>query len=190
MTGDKANRLRKSYEGQIKKFGLAGRNSSVTCERVKHPADQAEPGPLRKAIGSEWRGLQSDDDWKKNHPTPEIKIDEALRLKLRKALQIQPGTIRNPEVWDEYLGHDRARQNVAPPPVTAPQQRLTNGAMPPRPREVGEVKRATRGKKRSYDDDSFVGYGDGYSDIEDAGARDDEDDGGSRRKRRKASIAI
>ncbi|RMZ90547.1 hypothetical protein DV736_g2224, partial [Chaetothyriales sp. CBS 134916] len=190
ITGEKINKLRKSYEGQIKLFGLAGKNKPDPCVRKKEPAEEAEPGPLRKAIGSSWRGLQSDQDWRAEHPSSEIATDDDLRRRMRKALAIQPGTVRNPAEWDEYLGHDKTRPGLGHPPVAVAPWKVPNGVIQQsRPRQPVD-KRTTRGKKRSYDDDSFVGYGDGYSDVEDAGARDDDDDGASRKKRRKPSFGF
>ncbi|RMD43456.1 hypothetical protein DV735_g1671, partial [Chaetothyriales sp. CBS 134920] len=188
ITGEKINKLRKSYEGQIKLFGLAGKNKPDPCVRKKEPVEEAEPGPLRKTIGSSWRGLQSDQDWYTENPSSEIATDDDLRRRMRKALAIQPGPVRNPTEWDEYLGHDKARPSLGHTPVAAP-RKVPNGIIQqPRTREPVD-KRTTRGKKRSYEDDSFVGYGDGYSDVED-GARDDDDDAAARKKRRRPSFSF
>jgi hypothetical protein len=195
LTGEKINRIRKSYEGQIKEFGLSGRNKPVQCERKKEPADEAEVGPLRKAVGSDWIRLQSDEDWEASHAIPDITIDDSLRRKLRKGLELQPGpvNVKNQKLWEDLLGNDKPIKQQLPPQQLAQQHNAHSHAHAHHPpqrsrQQAADIKRATRGKKRSYDDDSFVGYGDGYSDVEDDGARDDDEDeerdGGSRKRRR------
>lgn len=194
ITGIKINRLRKSYEGQIKSFNLLGRNKSVKTDR-----DEDDASKLRLSIGSGMRELPydpnsaqrpflSDSEWNSETAGSAIQVTQDFRAKLRKAMELQPGTVRNPEHWNDVLGHDKPRPNGPIPMQTAPNpppQRLPNGVV--RPHSTGDYKRQTRGKKRSYGDESFTGYGDGYSDVEDAGALDDygDDEGGIRRKRRK-----
>ena len=198
VTGEKINKLRKSYEGQIKGFQLSGRNKPVKSG----DRSQEEASQLRQSIGSGLKEnaeyadspilpLQTDAEWGAEHKTTSIQVTPDFRAKLRAAMQLQPGTVRNVEQWDEVLGHDKPRIN-GPSPIqqTAAPQRLANGVMRPQPRSVQDFKRQTRGKKRSYGDESFTGYGDGFSDVEDAGAIDDygDDEGTARRKRRKVSF--
>ncbi len=201
VTGEKINKLRKSYEGQIKTFGMSGRNKPVKTERQENEASN-----LRQSVGSglkefpddpnEAQGpLQSDEVWALRNAHSKVQVTPDLRAKLKKAMELQPGRVRNIERWDEVLGHDKPRTNVpTPAQTTAPaaSQRLPNGVLRPQLHASSDLKRQTRGKKRSYGDDSFIGYGDGYSDVEDAGAVDDygDDEGGSRRKRRKVLILV
>ena len=198
MTGEKINKLRKSYEGQVKAFGLSGRNKPVKTDRSENDASK-----LRQSIGSGLKEtpddpneapgpLQDDEVWNARNARSKIEVTIDFRAKLKKAMELQPGRVRNIEKWDDVLGHDKPRA-AAPLPVqnTAPAtQRMSNGVVRPPPHAITEIKRQTRGKKRSYGDDSFIGYGDGYSDVEDAGAVDDygDDEGGSRRKRRKVGF--
>ncbi|KAJ9612230.1 hypothetical protein H2200_003827 [Cladophialophora chaetospira] len=165
-TGEKINKLRKSYEGQIKGFMLVGRNKPVKGDRN---VDEDLPGPLRQMVGSSAWGLQQAEQWDAEHVKSKIEVTTDFRAKLKQAVQMQPGTIRNNAFWEAELGLEKP--NARPPPVPQPQQQL---AMPrlvpngiPRPRQQSEdAKRQTRGKKRSYGDDSFVGYGEGFSDPE------------------------
>ncbi|EXJ79842.1 hypothetical protein A1O3_08127 [Capronia epimyces CBS 606.96] len=200
-TGEKINKLRKSYEGQIKGFGLAGRNKPVKGERN---VEEDEPGPLRRMAGSSAWGLEPDEQWNAEHARSKIEVTPDFKAKLKQAMQMQPGTVRNNAHWEDVLGFDKpkpqpygisAQQAGAVQPVMS---RLPNGAAvrplpPPPPPAVIQAgagtgsgpKRQTRGKKRSYGDDSFVGYGEGFSDADDG---DDGDDYGSQRKRKKVTL--
>ncbi|EXJ83930.1 hypothetical protein A1O1_07559 [Capronia coronata CBS 617.96] len=193
-TGEKINKLRKSYEGQIKSFGLAGRNKPVKGERN---VEEDQPGPLRRMAGSSPWGLEPDEQWNAEHARTKIEVTPDFRAKLKQATQMQPGTVRNNDHWEDVLGFDKPKpqpyamtpqQPAAAPPALS---RLANGAavrtqsQPVFGVASAEPKRQTRGKKRSYGDDSFVGYGEGFSDPEDG---DDGDDYGSQRKRKKVML--
>ncbi len=191
-TGEKINKLRKSYEGQIKSFGLVGRNKPVKGERN---IDEDQPGPLRRMAGSSAWGLQPDDVWNEQHAKTKIEVTADFKAKLRQAVQMQPGTVRNNAHWEDVLGLDKPGTKPATPysqqPMAASQPttmtRTPNGVVRPGPTQASAeaAKRQTRGKKRSYGDDSFVGYGEGYSDPEEGGG--DGDDYGGQRKRKKVT---
>lgn len=190
-TGEKINKLRKSYEGQIKSFQLAGRNKPM-----KHDTDSKEPS-FRQKIGSEaWPAiLETDEEWNGKHAQRRIGITDDFRGKVRQAMQMQPGKVRDEAKWDDVLGHEKPRAPI--PPSTMAQgaaQQRPNGLLRPPPQSAAELKRHTRGKKRSYGDDSFVGYGEGYSDGDDMNNDPDGDygseDGMMRKKRRKVGTAL
>ena len=180
---------------------MSGRNKPVKTERP-----EGEASKLRQSIGSglkefpddpnEAQGpLQTDEEWNAKNFQSKVEVTPDFRTKLRKAMELQPGRVRNLEKWDEVLGHDKPKTTVPTPlPNAAPvlAQRTSNGVVRTHSHTVSELKRQTRGKKRSYGDESFIGYGDGYSDVEDAGAIDDygDDEGGSRRKRRKVGFEV
>ncbi|KIV91391.1 hypothetical protein PV10_05935 [Exophiala mesophila] len=182
-TGEKINKLRKSYEGQVKMFGLAGKTRTIKGERN---VDEDQPGPLRRMVGSTAWGLETDEQWNATHGSSKIEVTADFKSKLKQAAQIQPGLCANNQWWENELGlADRPRipPTVQQPPVSAlGPSRIPNGVQRPLPGQAGEAKRSTRGKKRSYSDDSFVGYGEGYSEGEDAGTGDEY---GGTRKRRK-----
>lgn len=188
-TGEKINKLRKSYEGQIKDFQLAGRNRAVKLKQEKPWAPS-----MRDTIGSftkEIRGtyLETDEEWAPSHAKHKIEMTDDFKLKVRRAMQMQPGRIRNEAKWDDVLGHEK---KLPVPAATAAPQVATarpNGMARTLPQNAADVRRQTRGKKRSYGDDSFIGYGEGFSEPED----NDPDgeygsDDGSRRKRRKVGL--
>lgn len=185
-TGEKINRLRKSYEGQIKGFQLSGRNKPVKHEPEKGPG-------FRASIGSgQWPAtLDSDEDWNGKHATRRIEVDDGFRAKLRQAMQMQPGTVRDVQKWDDVLGHEKTRPLPAAAAAAAAHppsnfQQRPNGHFRPPP-NAADAKRQTRGKKRSYTDLAFVGYGDGFSDADDHVDPDADDDGddSTPKKRRK-----
>lgn len=173
VTGEKINKMRKSYEGKIKSFGLAGRNKAV-----KH-----EPG---KSAGLMELVQWPDEEWHNQKVVGkevEKGLGDALLAKLDRAMKMEPGPVPNNEIWEDLLGHEKAKQILAPADVPA-KKSIPNPTNTVRPniqsnttntiaRAAGEVARPKRsGKKRRYDEDSFEGYGEGYVD-------DDGDPGGA-----------
>ncbi|KAL9108214.1 MAG: hypothetical protein Q9227_006951 [Pyrenula ochraceoflavens] len=181
--GEKLNKLRKSYDGQIKDFGLAGRNKSV---RKEPDAQGRVAGGLNEMLA--W----PEHEWhlQKVNAKP-IRIGDELEVKLNHALKLEPGIPRNHRDWEDKLGHEKmgARpqpagesKKVTPNTVTA----RANGVVAPM-QSPGEANRPRRVKKRSYQDNSFAGYGEGFIDDQDEQPLSGEDDGsrGIGRKRRK-----
>lgn len=135
--------------------------------------------------GSSAWGLQPEEQWNAEHATAKIGVTPDFRAKLKQAMQMQPGTVRNNAHWEDILGFDKPKPGVLPtqqkshPPTPA---HVPNG-IPRQPAPpTAEAKRQTRGKKRSYGDDSFVGYGEGFSDQDDG--VDGEDYGGQRKRKK------
>ncbi|ODM22721.1 hypothetical protein SI65_00310 [Aspergillus cristatus] len=182
VTGEKINRLRKSYEGKLKGLGLAGRNKPVKNEA-------GMPGSLRHLT------MWPEEEWQnQNVFGKQIKIadmDSALQQLQMKAMKLEPGTVPNNDYWEDVLGHEKPSKHVgagdagkkaAAPSggVRAPSQ--SNGT--PAPAEL-ERSRPSRGHKRRYDDNSFVGYGEGYADDDDEGAFYSNSEGIGKKKRKK-----
>lgn len=167
VTDDKINSMRKSYEGQVKSFELAGLNKPVKKD-LKPPFN---PGRLMSTyrIPPQQEGFE---------------IDAYLRETLPPAMQFQPGKLgKKQDEWTRLLGNDKPK--VAPPPAPEPVQPTaavkTNGRPGGRPQQ--DLHRPRRvGKRRRYDDDSFEGYADGYVDEDQS---DSEGDRGSARKRQR-----
>jgi hypothetical protein len=103
VTGEKINRLRKSYEGKLKGLGLAGRNKAV-----KH--DPATPGGLRQMT------MWPEEEWQNQKVFgKEIKVadmDSALYNLQMKAMKMEPGTVPNNDYWEDVLGHDKPTKNA------------------------------------------------------------------------------
>ncbi|OKL60018.1 hypothetical protein UA08_04595 [Talaromyces atroroseus] len=182
VTGEKINRLRKSYEGKLKGLGLSGRNKAVKNEG-------GQSGGLRHLM------MWPEEEWhiQKVHGK-EIRVAEAEsalhKLQMR-AMKLEPGPLPNSEYWEDILGHekqpkhgvDSGKRAVSTPnavrPVAQANGVATATTMP-------ERMRATRGKKRHYDDNSFVGYGEGYVDDDDeAGLYSQGEDRSGKKKRKK-----
>jgi len=188
-TGDKINKLRKSYEGKIKDFSLSGKNKPV---KVDIP--EGGKGNLRSLLED-----VPEEQWRAEEGSKKIEVTPSFANLLRKAMEMRPGPVRDNEMWEENLGHEKPRpmapgpesttakkNSVAPGPMRQP-----NGGIKMQSTTAPDAVRPKRlGKKRSYADNSFEGYGDGYVDDEgelDAGALSGSDDGvnGPGRKKRK-----
>lgn len=182
MTKEKINKLRKSYDGQLKELGLSGRNKNF---------------PLPE--GQE--GLQAmcnfpDQHWEDLKVRGKV-VGNISRLgdKLQEAAALAPGPCRNQEFWDNKIGHEppkaRTTNNVAeqkkPSAIAAPSR--VNGVAPAASRVVVDDRPKRTGRKRSYKDNSFDGYAEAYGDDDDDGVvlKSGSEDGsrGLGRKRRK-----
>ena len=185
LTGEKINKLRKSYEGQLKNFNLAGKNKPRECVRDK---GNYEPGPIRTAIGStNDDGLMPARRWDvEDSEDRKIELSAAFKSRIKTGMQLHPGPIMHGKKWEDLLGNDPPPRQA---PISAPEQvaphvqRAPNGVV----RSQGahpDIRRQTRGKKRSYQDDSFSGYAEGFSEGEDPDDHGDADRFGSRKRRK------
>ncbi|KAL2828944.1 Rox3 mediator complex subunit-domain-containing protein [Aspergillus cavernicola] len=186
VTGEKINRLRKSYEGKLKGLRLAGRNKPV-----KH--DPATLGGLRHMT------MWPEEEWQNQKVFgKEIKvadIDSALHGLQIKAMKMEPGTVPNNDYWEDVLGHDKptkhanAGEPVKKVPTPTNAGRATsqfNGT--PAPTDADRA-RPSRGRKRHYDDNSFVGYGEGFADDDDESAFYSNSEGTGKKKRKKDHVS-
>ncbi|MCJ1367240.1 hypothetical protein MMC16_006372 [Acarospora aff. strigata] len=186
--------MRKSYEGKIKSFGLAGRNKAV-----KH--EEGKLAGLMEIV--QW----PDEEWHNQKvlgKEVEKGLGDAMLAKLERAMKMEPGPVPNNETWEDILGHEKTKPNLSPAdvPVKKPLPHTTNnvklnshnnaaitGGTPSA--EVARPKRS--GKKRRYDEHSFEGYGEGFvdddGDIGGAGYSSGDGEGsrrgGSSKKKRK-----
>ena len=164
--------MRRSYEGQVKGFGLAGRNKAV-----KH--QEGTPGGLAELLA--W----PEEEWQ-NQKVAGMELEKglpsAMMAKLEKAMKMEPGPVPKNEEWENILGHEKlkpvipnseskSKQTVQATTKPAKVNGQVNGipatvGTPP----VGEVARPKRtGRKRRYDEHSFEGYGEGYVDDDGEG---------------------
>ncbi|GAM41478.1 hypothetical protein TCE0_042r14628 [Talaromyces pinophilus] len=187
-TGEKINRLRKSYEGKLKGLGLSGRNKAVKNEN--------QAGGLRHLM------MWPEEEWQiqKVHGK-EIKVAEAesalQKLQMR-AMKLEAGPLPNSEYWEDILGHEKpskhtafesGKRAVSTPNALRPTVQA-NGV--PATAAAPERARPTRGKKRHYDDNSFVGYGEGFVDDEDEGAlySNSEDRSGKKKRKKVFNLVV
>ncbi|KAL8990598.1 MAG: hypothetical protein Q9177_000791 [Variospora cf. flavescens] len=168
-TGEKINKMRKSYEGKVKGFGLAGRNRAV-----KHGHEKSM-GLLQMAQwpAEEWHSQKVHARDVRNG------LSEVTMKKLDMAMQMQPGPVPNTAEhnWEDLLGNERVKPIAPIDDRLKKLNRLETGvsasgqvnAMRPATDKmpITEANRPKRtGRKRRYDDHSFEGYGEGFLDDE------------------------
>jgi hypothetical protein len=180
------NKLRKTYKGKMEAAKFAGKH-----KEMKHPEDQ--PGSLPELMG--W----PDEEWhvqKAAGLNMERGLPPSILAKLDRAFKMEPGPL--PDFDASVLGLDVEDSS---PIIAQPAARI-QGPQPPNrvishsANQASELSRARRqGTKRSYDERSFEGYGEGYMDDEGepegydsgSGAEDRRGSGGGKKKRRRVS---
>lgn len=156
LTGEKINKLRKSYEGHIKTLQIAGKPKAVKMDDI-FSGPMSLPEDHWDAINSgkePWRKLNAE----KTALEPEFGslLDSAFG-------GMGPGALPPSETskYKAYIGTDdtlRAKpaepQARTPAPSSAPTPNAH--ALPRRPERSGS--------KRQYNEDSYQGYSEGYGD--------------------------
>lgn len=174
VTGEKINKLRKSYENKVKSLGFAGRNKAQANQNelqgLLDPAwdDEIQPGVTL------WEA-QTQESGKRLGSTD---AETDLSSKLEAAFHFLPGRLPAPQhkEWQNMLGLDDqsagagTKANTTPAVKPAIGSALSKTAPPASarasaPASPGNTARPERsGKKRSYQDSSFEGYDHGYDD--------------------------
>ena len=178
-TGEKANKLRKSYEGQIKSAALSGRNRPY-----REPRADDEPSKLMKMA------TISEEAFKATQHHHKVGDLDSLRGILSNALRLNSGTMpkKIEAEWDDVLGHEvkkpASQPQLNPASIKSQQQKPINGIAnqylaPP------ANKMETRKKKRAYTDDAYQGYAEGISDVDNASDGDRDYNDRDRKRRRK-----
>lgn len=177
LTGEKINKLRKSYEGKVK--DLAGRNKAVIAQD--------------ELLGL---AMYPDEDWHNTKVTgKDLRkgASDSFMANLDKALDLSPGKLppAEHEKWRNVLALD----DVQVKPL--PQQYVSKviSAKTPSQFHNGQTTPAERpsrkAAKRLYTDDAFEGYDDAYGDEHAAdgsslnGDEDRRSGGPAKKKRRK-----
>lgn len=186
VTGEKINKLRKSYEGHIKALQIAGKPKATKMERVFEDMLMAPP-----------------DDWHNLHVGGGRELPRALNAE-QTALNpdfgrlldgafagMGPGPLPQPEStkYKTYIGTDdavvKAKPQDGPPHRPSPYTSAASASATPALYRGGPARPERAGAKRHYTDTSFQGYGEGYGD-EYADSTGGEDNGqGNMAKRRK-----
>jgi hypothetical protein len=184
VTGEKINKLRKSYEGHIKQMQIAGKPKAQKMENVfLEPLHWPE---------QEWRiqKIQGKEMGKALNAT-ETALDSGFGSLLDNAFAgMAPGQLPagDNNRYRTYIGTDDV---VKPKPQDGPPHRPTphtSAAPTPGNSAAGRgVNRPERqGSKRHYTDAAFQGYGEGYNDDFGADSTGGEDNAqGNMAKRRK-----
>ena len=156
-TGEKINKIRKSYEGKIKTLGISGRN--------KPTSKSGELSGLLQVPEDAWQATEvSTRDVKKG-------ITASLESRLDRALKMNPGKLPPDEAdkWKSMLAVDepvKAKAGVDPRKIGA-QPPTSNAKATSSSAAHAEPLRPQRaGRKRRYDDSSFEGYAEGVHDEE------------------------
>ena len=160
--------MRRSYEGQVKAFQLAGRNKAVKV-------DEGTPGSLTDLV--RW----PEEEWqiqKVAGKQLEKGLSNATLAKLEKAMKLEPGSVPKNDDWENVLGLEKLKGPMPPVetktrPVLPAASKMVkanghvNGMTVQTHAAAGEVARPKRtGRKRRYDEHSFEGYGEGFVDDE------------------------
>jgi hypothetical protein len=186
VTGEKINKLRKSYEGHIKTLQIAGKPKAIKME-----------GKLAGLIQF------PDDDYHMIHVhtkdihnalnPQETRLAPRFESLLNGALEgIAPGPLpaQDTAKFRAYLGADEAVKAKAGP--EAPPHRIVpSAAATPNPHAPAGGPQASRperaGSKRQYTDMSFQGYGEGFvDDYAESTGGEDNAQGSMAKKRRLA----
>jgi len=169
-TGEKINKLRSSYAGQIKDAQLPGRNDHPRVIR-----EEEQPSKLRTMA------TIPDDEFPPRQAERKVGDLSGLQGLLKSAMHLEPGNMNKQTMqeWDLILGHEPQKpvkpQQQQPAYAPSQQSRVPNGVRPAQPLTAPQPdKMRTRGKKRSYGDTAYVGYGDGLSEVEDEQDRSDD----------------
>lgn len=188
-TGEKINKMRKSYEGQLKGFGLSGRNKAVPY--VETAATSAAPMSLVEM--AQWPAEEWYNQRVRGH---DVMVDswQTARERIFAGLKLRTGHLKDDIKWQGILGLDRG--------AGKPEGERSTYETRPRShaddRNAARPARARRNvKKRRYDDGSFEGYGEGFLDDDgdlDGGYESAETlasmDSRGERKRRKIRLGL
>ena len=151
--------MRKSYEGKVKTFGLAGRNRAVKQEEDK-------PGSLLSLI--RW----PDEEWQNQKVAgKDVRqgLSGATLAKLEGAMKMEPGVVPENGEWEYLLGVEKPKPL---PSITEHSKKVSqqNAKVNGKLAAVGTssandaIRPKRSGRKRRYDEHSFEGYGEGYVD--------------------------
>lgn len=175
ITGEKINKLRKSYEGHIKSMQIAGKPKAVKME-----------GALTNPM------LYPDEEWKLQKVQGQ-EFEKAVDMGtgqltanfsalLDKAFSgMAPGPLPPQEAnrYRAYIGTDELLR-----PKEAPNKSIRTAASTPRPAHAASsehLRPARAGAKRSYTDVAWQGYSEGF--VDDSAGDDDERGGPSKKAR-------
>lgn len=182
VTGEKINKLRKSYEGHIKHLQIAGKPKATKMDRVFLdplfvPADdwhvlRVQGKEIEKAMNTDQTAL-----------TPDFGklLDSAFAA-------MAPGPLPNADAakYRAYIGTD---DSAKPKPQDGPVHRATPfPASAPAPSNVTAHRGGSRperiGAKRHYTDAAFQGYGEGYDEYAESTGGEDNSQGNLAKRRK------
>lgn len=183
VTGEKINKLRKSYEGHIKALQIAGKPKAIKMEgRFTNLLNYPDQDYHATYIaGKDIRSALAPDQ---NALTPDLSnlLNGALG-------GMAPGPLPPQESakYRAYLATDDPTK--AKPVESATQRAAPSASATPNPYAASAASRLNRpersGAKRQYTDASFHGYGEGYDDF---GESTGGEDNGNMKRRKLANF--
>ncbi|KAF9695981.1 hypothetical protein EKO04_005820 [Ascochyta lentis] len=183
VTGEKINKLRKSYEGHIKTLQIAGKPKAVKM-------DDVFSGPLGLP-DEHWDAVNAGKEpWRKLN-TEQTALEPDFSSLLNGAFAgMGPGSLPPSDAsrYKAYIGTDdtiRAKPVAETPahrgtPLPSSAATPSSHALPRRPERPGS--------KRQYNEDSYQGYSEGYGDDFAADSTGGEDNARGNFKRRKTQF--
>ncbi|KAH0403285.1 Rox3-domain-containing protein, partial [Aureobasidium melanogenum] len=184
VTGEKINKLRKSYEGKVKNFGLSGKNKPTDIEGELGGFMQWDEGSWydQRIHGRELDKAES----------------SSLMANLGRALTMNPGTLPADEhnKWKAILGLDDgnktpsqpANKMVAHPQMLKAQASSMRASAPASPRasHPNGIRPDRSNKKRRYDESSYTGYNESYQEDDgySTGGLDDKRNSATKKRRK------
>ncbi|KAI4754470.1 Rox3-domain-containing protein [Aureobasidium sp. EXF-3400] len=184
VTGDKINKLRKSYEGKVKNFGLSGKNK---------PTDV--PGELAGFM--QW-DQGSWYDQRVHGRELDSAHSSSLMANLGRALTMNPGTLPADEhnKWKAILGLDDGNKTPSQPAskISVHPQMLkaqasnmrASAPASPRASHPNGIRPDRSNKKRRYDESSYNGYNESYQEDDgySTGGLDDKRNSATKKRRK------
>ena len=155
VTGEKINKLRKSYEGKIKNYNLPGVNKPVATPGQWIDGPSERPG-LMDYSQEKWQEEKAGDKVATSQ-----KAAVNLLAKLDRAVQMAPGKLDDGEKWKKLIGTDGI---PIPRPAIAKGALVQQKSAHPSPKLSAAARPSRTSSKRRYDDDSYEGYGGGFVD--------------------------
>ncbi|KAF2706859.1 mediator complex, subunit MED19 [Pleomassaria siparia CBS 279.74] len=188
VTGEKINKLRKSYEGHIKAMQIAGKPKATKMDEAftnllptrisdeDYFLQRVSGKQMDNALNVEQTGLSADFD--------------SLLTRAFSGITSGPLPAAEMSKFKNYIGTDDSSKAKGPVEIVSKQpmpQRATTPLSANSSAAQKQYRPERHGAKRSYDESSFRGYGDGFADDNFADSTGGEDNGqGGMKKRRLA----
>ena len=157
VTGEKINKLRKSYEGHIKTLQIAGKPKAVKMDDIFSVAMSIPE--------EEWGATNSGKEPWRKLSTDKTSLEPNFGSLLDSAFGgMGPGALPPSDAskYKAYIGTD---DNLRPKTAAEAQVRTPLPSSAPTPNAHSLPRRPERsGSKRQYNEDSYQGYSEGYGD--------------------------
>jgi hypothetical protein len=184
VTGEKINKLRKSYEGHIKALQIAGKPKAVKMEGA---ISQIHEWPEEEWYNQKVHGKEYEKALDAEKGSLTTDFDSLLNSAFA---GMAPGPLPTGDSnrYRAYLGTDEVSKSKVGPDGAASRS-IHPASATPTPINSAAGSRASRpersGSKRSYTDASFQGYSEGFTDDGYADSPGEDDGQGNITKKRR-----